>query len=339
MKIAIVKLSAMGDIIHAMLALQFIKKSNPNIKIDWFVEEAFSQVLENNPHIDNIYTLNLKSIKKDKKSLFTEIKKAKNYSKNSYDLVIDAQGLIKSAIVSKLIGKKVAGFDKNSTRESLASFFYKNKISSDYCKNVIERNLDVILTPLNLSYTKDEILNKNPFLFFKESDKKADEYLSKNSKNILFIVGASWPSKIYSKEKFAKISNILNENVLIAWGSSEEKEIAEYICKNSNSKILPKLNLNDLKYLVSKVDLVIGNDTGPTHMAWALNIPSITIFGCTPGLRNTYETKINKIIESNSKVDPLKLNREDFSINDINENDIVKIAKDLLNDEKNKGLF
>lgn len=339
MKIAIVKLSAMGDIIHAMLALQFIKKSNPNIKIDWFVEEAFSQVLENNPHIDNIYTLNLKSIKKDKKSLFTEIKKAKNYSKNSYDLVIDAQGLIKSAIVSKLIGKKVAGFDKNSTRESLASFFYKNKIFSDYCKNVIERNLDVILTPLNLSYTKDEILNKNPFLFFKESDKKADEYLSKNSKNILFIVGASWPSKIYSKEKFAKISNILNENVLIAWGSSEEKEIAEYICKNSNSKILPKLNLNDLKYLVSKVDLVIGNDTGPTHMAWALNIPSITIFGCTPGLRNTYETKINKIIESNSKVDPLKLNREDFSINDINENDIVKIAKDLLNDEKNKGLF
>lgn len=339
MKIAIVKLSAMGDIIHAMLALQFIKKSNPNIKIDWFVEEAFSQVLENNPHIDNIYSLNLKSIKKDKKSLFTEIKKAKNYSKNSYDLVIDAQGLIKSAIVSKLIGKKVAGFDKNSTRESLASFFYKNKISSDYCKNVIERNLDVILTPLNLSYTKDEILNKNPFLFFKESDKKADEYLSKNSKNILFIVGASWPSKIYSKEKFAKISNILNENVLIAWGSSEEKEIAEYICKNSNSKILPKLNLNDLKYLVSKVDLVIGNDTGPTHMAWALNIPSITIFGCTPGLRNTYETKINKIIESNSKVDPLKLNREDFSINDINENDIVKIAKDLLNDEKNKGLF
>ena len=339
MKIAIVKLSAMGDIIHAMLALQFIKKSNSNIKIDWFVEEAFSQVLENNPHIDNIYSLNLKSIKKDKKSLFTEIKKAKNYSKNSYDLVIDAQGLIKSAIVSKLIGKKVAGFDKNSTRESLASFFYKNKISSDYCKNVIERNLDVILTPLNLSYTKDEILNKNPFLFFKESDKKADEYLSKNSKNILFIVGASWPSKIYSKEKFAKISNILNENVLIAWGSSEEKEIAEYICKNSNSKILPKLNLNDLKYLVSKVDLVIGNDTGPTHMAWALNIPSITIFGCTPGLRNTYETKINKIIESNSKVDPLKLNREDFSINDINENDIVKIAKDLLNDEKNKGLF
>lgn len=339
MKIAIVKLSAMGDIIHAMLALQFIKKSNPNIKIDWFVEEAFSQVLENNPHIDNIYTLNLKSIKKDKKSLFTEIKKAKNYSKNSYDLVIDAQGLIKSAIVSKLIGKKVAGFDKNSTRESLASFFYKNKISSNYCKNVIERNLDVILTPLNLSYTKDEILNKNPFLFFKESDKEADEYLSKNSKNILFIVGASWPSKIYSKEKFAKISNILNENVLIAWGSSEEKEIAEYICKNSNSKILPKLNLNDLKYLVSKVDLVIGNDTGPTHMAWALNIPSITIFGCTPGLRNTYETKINRIIESNSKVDPLKLNREDFSINDINENDIVKIAKDLLNDEKNKGLF
>ena len=64
MKIAIVKLSAMGDIIHAMVALEFIKKHNPNIKIDWIVESAFKEVLEGNPNIDNILELNLKSIKK-----------------------------------------------------------------------------------------------------------------------------------------------------------------------------------------------------------------------------------------------------------------------------------
>lgn len=67
-KLAIVKLSAMGDIIHAMVALQFIKTNYPNIKIDWFVEGAFSKVLQYNPHIDNIYELNLKSIKKIKKN-------------------------------------------------------------------------------------------------------------------------------------------------------------------------------------------------------------------------------------------------------------------------------
>ena len=75
---------------------------------------------------------------------------------------------------------------------------------------------------------------------------------------------------------------------------------------------------------------MIGSDTGPTHMAWALNIPSITLFGPTPGYRNTYITNINKIIESKSKVNPSKINKNDYSINDINVGDIVKLAKKLL---------
>ncbi|RXJ69146.1 lipopolysaccharide heptosyltransferase I [Halarcobacter ebronensis] len=329
MKIAIVKLSAMGDIIHAMIALQFLKKYNPDIKIDWFVERAFAQVLEENPDIDNIYKIDLKAIKKDKSKVFSQIKELIEYSKNSYDLVIDAQGLIKSAIVSRLLGKKVAGFSIDSTREGLASVFYTKKIESDYSKNVIERNLDVILKPFEIDFSKDDILNKNSFLFFKQNH-EIETFLSQTKKSILLIVGASWPSKIYSKEKFAKISNYLEENILIAWGNEDEKASATFIASNSNAKVLPKLDLNNLKYLVSKVDLVIGNDTGPTHMAWALNIPSITIFGCTPGKRNTYETKINKVIESDSFVNPLKLNREDFSINSIDEKRIVEMAKELL---------
>eukprot|EP01029_Cantina_marsupialis_P008973 TRINITY_DN210605_c0_g1_i2.p1 TRINITY_DN210605_c0_g1~~TRINITY_DN210605_c0_g1_i2.p1 ORF type:complete len:333 (-),score=43.99 TRINITY_DN210605_c0_g1_i2:78-1076(-) len=332
MRIAIIKLSAMGDIIHAMLALQFIKKEKPNIKIDWFVEESFSSVLKDNPDIDNIFTLNLKSIKKSKKNIFKEIKNLKKY-KNNYDLIIDAQGLIKSAIVSKLIGKNVAGFNKKSTREGFASSFYKKRIESNYSKNVIERNLDVLLKPLNVKFSKEDILEKKPFLYFDTEKENFSKYLKENQKNILLVVGASWPSKMYSKEKFAKIADNLDGNILIAWGSEKEKEIGEYISMNSKAILLPQLSLNDLKALVSQVDLLIGNDTGPTHMAWALNIPSITIFGCTPGKRNTYETDINKIIESHSIVNPLKLKKDDFSINDVDENKIVTMAKGLLNDE------
>jgi len=116
MKLAIIKLSAMGDIIHAMVALQYIKKHKPDIVIDWFVEKAFSQVLEYNPHIDNIIEVHLKKIKKDKLSIFSEIKELISYKNNNYDLVIDAQGLLKSAIVAKIIGKNVAGFSKDSIR-------------------------------------------------------------------------------------------------------------------------------------------------------------------------------------------------------------------------------
>ena len=107
----------MGDIIHAMVALQFMKRSFPNAQIDWIVEEGFKSVLENNPDIDNILPINLKSIKKNKKEIFSQIKLLNSYGKNNYDIVIDAQGLLKSAIAAKIVGgrivnSKIIGFDK-----------------------------------------------------------------------------------------------------------------------------------------------------------------------------------------------------------------------------------
>ncbi|MCG3676992.1 lipopolysaccharide heptosyltransferase I [Aliarcobacter butzleri] len=329
-RIAIIKLSAMGDIIHAMVALQYIKRQYPNLQIDWFVESAFAPILENNPDINEIIKLDLKSIKKDKKEIINQIKLIKKYKKNSYDLVIDAQGLIKSAIVSFFLGKNRVGFSKNSTREKLASFFYTKRVDIAYDKNAIERNVKVLSQALNFEITKDDILNKKPFLFYKNENEVIYEYLSKDKKNVLFVIGASWPSKMYSKEKFAKIINNLDENCLITWGNEAEKDIADFIANISKAKVLPKLDLNSLKTIMSKVDLVIGNDTGPTHMAWALNISSITLFGNTPGYRNTYITNTNKIIESKSIVNPFKLDRNDFSIKEIDENEIINMAKGLL---------
>ena len=329
-RIAIIKLSAMGDIIHAMVALQYIKRKYPNLQIDWFVESTFAPILENNPDINQIIKLDLKSIKKDKKEIINQIKLIKKYEKNSYDLVIDAQGLIKSAIVSFFLGKNRVGFSKNSTREKLASFFYTKRVDIAYDKNAIERNVKILSQALNFEITKDDILNKKPFLFYKNENEVIYEYLSKDKKNVLFVIGASWPSKMYSKEKFAKIINNLDENCLITWGNEAEKDIADFIANISKAKVLPKLDLNSLKAIMSKVDLVIGNDTGPTHMAWALNIPSITLFGNTPGYRNTYITNTNKIIESKSIVNPFKLDRNDFSIKEIDENEIINTAKGLL---------
>lgn len=329
-RIAIIKLSAMGDIIHAMVALQYIKRKYPNLQIDWFVESTFAPILENNPDINQIIKLDLKSIKKDKKEIINQIKLIKKYEKNSYDLVIDAQGLIKSAIVSFFLGKNRVGFSKNSTREKLASFFYTKRVDIAYDKNAIERNVKILSQALNFEITKDDILNKKPFLFYKNENEVIYEYLSKDKKNVLFVIGASWPSKIYSKEKFAKIINNLDENCLITWGNEAEKDIANFVANISKAKVLPKLDLNSLKAIMSKVDLVIGNDTGPTHMAWALNIPSITLFGNTPGYRNTYITNMNKIIESKSIVNPFKLDRNDFSIKEIDENEIINMAKGLL---------
>jgi heptosyltransferase-1 len=328
MKVAIVKLSAMGDIIHAMVALQYIKQAHPNLQIDWIVEQGFAQVLEYNPHIDNILTVNLKSIKKDKMALFSEIKKIKTYAKNNYDLVIDAQGLIKSAISSKLLGKNVAGFSKDSIREGIASYFYHQKVDIAYEANAIERNVKVLGEPLAVTISKEDILNKEPFLYFDKHHKlpiEIDNY-------IVFVVGASVENKIYPKEKFAEIAKRLNEKTVVIWANDYEKEVAEYLAeKLPNIIVSPKLNLNELKQLIANSRLVIGGDTGPTHMAWGLNIPSVTIFGNTPEYRNTYITPINRVVKSNSSVDALKLDKSDFSIRKISTHKVILLAKELLN--------
>ena len=106
MRIAIVKLSALGDIVHAMVVLQFIKKFNAEISIDWIVDDKFKKLLDCNQDINNIYSVDLKNVKK-KKSIFGFCKEIWKLRKlDSYDLVIDMQGLIKSAFVSKLIPSK-----------------------------------------------------------------------------------------------------------------------------------------------------------------------------------------------------------------------------------------
>ena len=334
MKIAIVKLSALGDIIHAMVALQFVKKQYPEIVIDWVVEAGFKEILANNPDINKIHTVNIKQAKQKKslKLLFKELKKLRKLQR--YDVVIDAQGLIKSAIVSRLIPSDITfGFDKESLRESFAAKFYTDTCKIDYSENIIKRNAFVMASALNFNILNDDILNKKPFLY--SSCKSKFSELSKDKPNVLLILGASFESKIYPIEKYAELAKQIDANFIVLWGNESEKKMANQIQKLSPTvKITDELTLDELKTFIAQMDLVIGGDTGPTHIAWALNIASITLFGSTPGYRNTYTTDINRIIESNSKVDPYKINKNDFSIKDIKVSDIVKITKELLKGKK-----
>ncbi len=330
MKVAIVKLSALGDIVHAMVALQFIKAYSPAIQIDWIVEERFAEVLQNNPDIDHILPVNLKSLKTNKTGIFQQFKVVREYALNNYDLVIDAQGLIKSAVIAKLLGKRIAGFDSRSIREKAASWFYDVKLACAYDSNAIARNAFVLSSPFGINITAKQLLNKKPYLFFKNEDPQIYDFLKNDRKNIVMVIGSSWASKNYPADKFVKIALSLQQNCLVVWASDQEKDAADWMSTQSgNIQVMPKMDLNSLKALIAKADLLIGNDTGPTHMAWALNRPSITIFGPTP-IRMAYQTSINKVVKSASSVNPYKLNRQDYSIRDIDEIEISDLAKTLL---------
>jgi len=332
MKIAIVKLSALGDIVHAMAVMQFIKNNNNKILIDWIVEKNYKGLLEFHPDINKIHIINIKQAKKKKSLLllFSELKKTKKFG--PYDLVVDMQGLIKSALISRLVPSAVTlGFHKTSTRERIASILYNKTFKYDYDENVIERNLAIITFALGLDFNKKEILQKSPFLY--SSKQYVFEDLSNIKKNILLIPGASYLAKCYPMEKFVELTKKIDTNFIIIWGNENERAVAnkiKYQSTNINVNVSEALSFDVLISLINQVDLVIGPDTGPTHMAWALNIPSITLFGPTPGLRNTYITKINKVIESDSKVNPRKIDKNDYSIKNINVNHVVKISESLL---------
>jgi heptosyltransferase I len=331
MRIAIVKLSAIGDIIHSMVVLQFIKQKYPNSVIDWFVEDSLKGVLENNPHISNIQTIRFSEAKRKKSLviLINEITKLRKLKK--YDFVIDIQNLIKSAVVARLIPSvRTIGLDKNSSRERLASIFYSEKYLIEHSMNVIKRNVTIISDSLKIQIRHDDIIKKSPFLFFNRFSFSG--LISKKKPNILLIPGASFKSKIYPVSKYAQLSEKINANFIVVWGSSSEKKIAQQIkLLSPQVSITSKLSIDNLKALIASVDLIIGSDTGPTHMAWALNKPSITLFGPTPGYRNTYKTNINKVIESDSIVNPLNINKNDNSIKNIDVNEIIKTALTLIN--------
>jgi len=316
----------MGDIIHAMVALQFVKKHIPGSKIDWVVESRFKGVLENNPDIDNILPVDLHSIKTDRSGIFKQIKLLKSYRNNKYDIVIDDQGLIKSAIVAKIIGAEIiAGFDKESSREGVASLLYDKKVYMPYHENSIDRNVRMICEPLGIEVSKTEIVNKDRFLFF---DDESNNNLCTDY-NIV-VIGSTWDNRNYPKEKYLEVVNSLKKHTYIVWGSEEEHQKALWMEKQSHYiEVLPKDNLNRLKSVISNCKLLIGNDTGPTHMAWGLNVPSITIFGPTP-INRIYITPINKAIKSSSVINHYKLNKKDFSINEIKTGEIIDIAHSLL---------
>ncbi len=330
MKIAIVKLSALGDIVHAMVALQFIKAHYPDAQIDWLVEQGFAEVLRHNPDITNLLTVNLKALKTNKASIFQQISKVRRFAHNHYDLVIDAQGLIKSAVVARLLGKKVAGFDADSAREKAAAWFYNVQLACAYDSNTIDRNAFILSEPLGFQITHEQIVNKKPFLFFQNEDARLYDYLAKDRANIVLVIGSTWDSRNYPADKFVKIAEALQQNCVVVWGNDAEKHSADKMASQSSFiQVMPKLDLNSLKALIAHADLVIGNDTGPTHIAWGLNRPSITIFGPTPVSR-VYQTDINKVIKSASVVNPYKLNKQDYSIREIDEQEIITMAKALL---------
>ncbi len=332
MRVAIVRLTAMGDIIHTLAALQFVKKAQPDIEITWFVEEKFAQILEHNPDIKSIVAVNLHRFKESLSLSGLKEEAAKVKAAGPFDLVIDVQGLIKSAILSRIAGKKIAGLDYASAKEGAASFFYSKRYAVDCAQTAPYRFATLIAKALGLEFSKEMLLQKEPYLYFEEDSETSllSDRLDDSKKRIVMVTAASNESKTYPPEKFSEVAKRLGSyNILLIAGNEKEREAAKKIESLSGAKLLPAMSLNALKYIVGSCDLLIGGDTGPSHMAWAMNRPSVLLFGSTPKSM-MMETPKNIAITSGAKVHPCRFDKNDRSIASIDPEKIADAALELL---------
>ncbi|GAA7193816.1 lipopolysaccharide heptosyltransferase I [Helicobacter pylori] len=336
MKIAIVRLSALGDIIVGAVFLAVIKECLPNAQIEWFVDERFSAILEHSPYIDKLHPIALKSTITtfNPLKIFKLFKSLRAYE---YDIIIDMQGLVKSALITQMLkAPKKVGFDYASAREGLSAFFYSQKVSIAYNEPILKRNFTLLSHALNLPKKEiSEGLSSRAKVFsYQDSSKINALNLNQNKPKILFVLETSQINKTYPIERFKELALALeNFQICLLWHADEDKANALYgALKNQRDVLLlPKLTLNEVKALLFKMDLIIGGDTGITHLAWALQKPSITLYGNTPMERFKLESPINVSLTGNSNAN---YHKKDFSIQNI---DPKKIKECVLNILKEKN--
>ncbi|ADU84307.1 lipopolysaccharide heptosyltransferase I [Helicobacter pylori] len=336
MKIAIVRLSALGDIIVSAVFLAMIKERFIHAQIEWFVDERFSAILEHSPYIDKLHPIALKSALKSFNPLkiFKLFKSLRAYE---YDIIIDMQGLIKSALITQCLkAPKKVGFDYASAREGLSALFYSQKVSIAYEEPILKRNFTLISQALNLPKKEisQSLTSRSKVFSYQDSSQINALNLNENKPKILFVLETSKINKTYPIERFKELALMLESvQICLLWHADEKKAAALYDALKNQCDILllPKLTLNEVKALLFRMDLIIGGDTGITHLAWALQKASITLYGNTPMERFKLESPINISLTSNANA---SYHKRDFSIQNIKPKRIKECVLNLLKEKE-----
>jgi heptosyltransferase I len=285
MRILIVKLSSMGDILHTFPALTECLTYFPQIEFDWVVEPQFKELLSWHAGIRNVYTLPLRAARKNFKLFFTEIPQVLNKLRaQQYDLVIDAQGLIKSALLAKLVkAKRVVGLDKYSSRESLARFAYHQDYAVPWSLHAVHRvkNLFSQIFGYKASGDIHYGIQQNKLL-----DIHSTLDLPKQ-KFFIFLHGTTWPTKHWPEQYWQELIGLVcayypERHIYLPWGSLEEKRRAKRLAANyTQVKVLPKLSITELAGYIIQAQAIVAVDTGLGHLSAALGIKTINLYGPT----------------------------------------------------------
>ena len=287
MRVLLIKTSSLGDVIHSLPALTDAARAIPGIQFDWVVEEGFAEIPAWHPAVAQVIPV---AIRRWRKNLWQTIKHGdwkrfkQRLGETKYDLVIDAQGLLKSAWLTRYVQGPIAGYDRDSAREPIACRFYDRTYTVPRDQHALERIRQLFAKALDYplpTHIGDYGLNRALL-----ADPGAPPYL-------VFLHGTTWASKHWPENYWRQLAEQMSElgyAIRLPWGNEAEKQRAERIAAElENAVVLPKLNLAGVAKVIAGAQACVAVDTGLGHLAAALDVPSISLYGPTlPGRVGAY---------------------------------------------------
>ena len=280
-RILIIQTAFIGDVILTLPIVKVLKENYENCKIDFLCIPQMSNLLENNPNINDLIIYDKKGTDKGAKNLFKIIKTVR---RGNYDIILTPHRSFRSAIISFFSKcKKTISFDKSSM-----SFLYTDRVEYVERSHEIVRNLK-LLEPLGIN--ESEIVK--PDLYPNEKDKQVvDDFLKKyglseKEKFIIIAPGSVWFTKRFPEEKFVTLLDYFTVDSIkiILIGSESDRELCERILSDSKNKniynLAGELSLLQSAELIKRAKLLITNDSAPLHIANSVGIKVIAIFGAT----------------------------------------------------------
>lgn len=311
MRILIVKISAMGDVLHALPVLDYLKQASPGCEIDWVVEETFADLLSGNPLISKLHTVNFKKWKRKPFSMATakEVFAARNaLAERVYDLVIDIQGNIKSGIVAWISScPRRVGFSRADAQESLNALFINRRISlQPEDRHITDQYLRIAGASFDLEF---RCLQLKTDVCTRPADDAEAELLVKRYREggpvILIHTGTTWQTKFWHESGWIELGRKVmfsfpGSVLLFSWGNDSERSVVERITTALGKQAvqLEKLSIMRLAALVKKVNLVMGGDTGIVHLAAASGTPTVSYYRSSDGLRSGPRGEQHAIIQA-----------------------------------------
>jgi lipopolysaccharide heptosyltransferase I len=281
-KILLVRLSALGDIVHAVPVAAAIRRAFPHTAIDWLVDVRYREMVDLVSVIDRAISVNPVSAR----SLSSVVR---DLRRSSYDVALDLQGLLKSGMLARLSGaKRVIGFPADLLRERGARVFY-SETAGDAGPHIIDKNLS-ILKAIGVRMAQIEFPLKDPNgRIVLEARSRLG--IADGSGFAILNPGAGWPNKRWPPVYFAEVARgLANRHMLksiVLWGPGEQR-LAEAVVEASDGSatLAPRTTVVDLVSLIKAAALMISGDTGPMHIAGAVGTPVVGLFGPTDPKRN-----------------------------------------------------